>query len=346
MHDCPTLGRVPDRVREILQSGAESDIIFLMIMQENTIKIVEKSARMRLPMRRARSLLVVLIAVVGVLLAPPVAAQEGGGEETGETVEASEEQASLNDQGVRAIGNGDYVKAISLLEEALYLGELNITYLNLGRAYQKAGRCKKARETLQKVSSAPAVQRPSAGFIESKANQYLDELEEQCEFGDEQADAAEGDDTGDGDAEDDQALADKDAPDDAGPDDEDSSKDSVEPPPSTTSATGIALTGAGAVMILGATGMHFLWAQPTRNDVAGGVEPGDRVSDVSQEEYFQARDTANTIDTVALTTGIAGAAVAGIGVYFLLSDTGAERASTLRLSPSRDGMSATWMLRF
>jgi hypothetical protein len=39
-------------------------------------------------------------------------------------------------EAARTIINEDYPRAIALLEESLIRGELNITYVNLGRAYQ------------------------------------------------------------------------------------------------------------------------------------------------------------------------------------------------------------------
>lgn len=71
------------------------------------------------------------------------------------------EQQNLNDQAVQALTEENYAKAISYLEEALYIGGLNVSYLNLGRAYQRLGNCRKAKEALRKVPEAPRVEKPA-----------------------------------------------------------------------------------------------------------------------------------------------------------------------------------------
>ncbi|MGM0558623.1 MAG: tetratricopeptide repeat protein [Myxococcota bacterium] len=224
-----------------------------------------------------------------------------------ETVEPTDEQARLNDQGVRALGEEDYVKAISLLEEARYLGELNITYLNLGRAYQLAGRCEKARESLQKVFAAPKVEKPPAGLIESKAREFLEVLESTCPA--------------------------------------ESSKSDGQDRSSTRTA-GIITTSLGGAMMAGAVGLHFLWAEQIRRDATDGLPTDEPVTRTSQRAFYRERDRANTIDTVALGTAIVGGAATGIGLYLWLSDKEAESTSHFQIAPSNHGIQAAWTLRF
>lgn len=297
---------------------------------------------------RPRTALCLVLVVAGFMATTPAFAQDG--DEPRETVEATDEQARLNDQAVRAIGKEDYVKAISLLEEALYLGKLNITYLNLGRAYQLAGRCEQARRALRNVPTAPAVEKPPAGFIEAKAEEYLNELEEDCDFEDETAkkDDQTDEKTDKKETLDDDATADAETTEDKDTDpvaDED-----VDPPPTTdpggSNVPGIIMTSTGGAMVLGAVGMHFLWAEPTRREVADGIEEGDRVSTVSQREYFEARDKANRIDTAALITGLSGAAVTGVGLFLWLSEPNTEGRTRFQLAPSKDGVRASWTIRF
>ena len=57
----------------------------------------------------------------------------------------SESQLQLNEEGSEAFKKGNYDEAVRRFEASLLVGELNITYLNLGRAYFKIGDCKKAR---------------------------------------------------------------------------------------------------------------------------------------------------------------------------------------------------------
>lgn len=72
----------------------------------------------------------------------------------------SDDQVKLNQSAVEAILAEDYEKAAGLLEASLELGQLNVTWLNLGRAYQKLGRCDEARKAYLSVVTAPAVDEP------------------------------------------------------------------------------------------------------------------------------------------------------------------------------------------
>jgi hypothetical protein len=251
-----------------------------------------------------------------VLLGPAPAWSQGqDASEQDETVEPTDEQARLNDQGVRAIGDEDYVKAISLLEEAKFLGALNITYLNLGRAYQLAGRCEKARESLQKVFDAPKVEKPPAGLIESKATEYLKVLETTC------------------------------------PTAANSGEDGIENPGATdrdasTRTAGIITTSIGGAMLASAAGLHFVWAEGIRSTATEGLPTNEPVTSTSQQDFYDDRDRANTVDTVALGTAIAGTVATGVGLYLWLSDTGETSVSRFIIAPSRDGARAVWTLRF
>ena len=241
-------------------------------------------------------------------MSPEPAFAQGASDGAG-IVEATEEQVRLNDQGVRAISEEDYVKAISLLEEAKYLGELNITYLNLGRAYQLAGRCQKAREALEKVASAPKVEKPPPGLVESKAREYLGVLSETCT-------------------------------------EAQTSEETETTPSRSTKAAGIVITSAGGVLLASAAGMHFVWAEGIRDQATSGLATDEVVTSTTQREFYEERDRANTIDSVALGTAVAGGIATGLGLYLWLSDSGSESASSLQVAPSADGVRATWTLRF
>lgn len=125
---------------------------------------------------------VAMLAVGG--FAPEAYAQEPEGEgaepEVGAPVEPSAGQKTLNDEGVQALIAKDYERAVALLNESLALGELNITYLNLGRAYQKLGQCVEAKKAYLNAVSAPVVEEPAQRIVDAKADQYLAELEEEC----------------------------------------------------------------------------------------------------------------------------------------------------------------------
>jgi hypothetical protein len=208
-----------------------------------------------------------LLSLFCLLLASPALAQDG----SDVTRSPSKKQTQLNEDGVRALAEGDHVRAISILEESLYLGEFNIAYLNLGRAYQLAGQCEKAAETLQKVDDALRVEEPSPGFVEAKAEQYLRELEESCAV---------------------ETVTDEDSAASAGvtePVDTDS----------TRQLWGIVATSTGGALMASAVGMHFLWAEPIRDDARNSTG-GDTVRGISQQEYVDAESRANSVDTAAL----------------------------------------------
>lgn len=96
------------------------------------------------------------------------------------TVEPSNAQLELNNRAVKAIVAKDYPKAVRLFRSSLDLGELNITYVNMGRAYQYMGNCKDAEKAFDKALSAPAVAQPSADKIAAVIAKYRKELKESC----------------------------------------------------------------------------------------------------------------------------------------------------------------------
>ena len=92
------------------------------------------------------------------------------------TVKPTEAQFQLYQEGSEAFGQGDYKKAVDLFKASLHLGELNITYLNMGRAYFKMGQCDKARESYDKAQRAPAIAQPAPALVRQKIDQYRAEL--------------------------------------------------------------------------------------------------------------------------------------------------------------------------
>jgi tetratricopeptide (TPR) repeat protein len=118
---------------------------------------------------RFSSLLLVVLAVA--IPATATAAQDGE-----DFAEPTERQYELNEEALSEMSKGEYAKAASLLQESLHVQPLNITYLNLGRSYQKMDRCQDAREALEKVESAPRVEKPEPALIQKKADEYLAEI--------------------------------------------------------------------------------------------------------------------------------------------------------------------------
>ncbi|MFU8804828.1 MAG: hypothetical protein ACNA8W_13520 [Bradymonadaceae bacterium] len=109
-----------------------------------------------------------------------VAMMVGGGEAFAGEAEESEAQYDMNRAGVEAVLEEDYPRAIQLFKGSLALGELNITYLNLGRAQQRSGQCRDAAAAYQAVFEAPKVSSPSPREVEALARQYHSELERDC----------------------------------------------------------------------------------------------------------------------------------------------------------------------
>ncbi len=97
-----------------------------------------------------------------------------------ETTEITQTQRDLNARGVAAISDGDYERAIRLLQSSLDVGELNVTHANLGRSYQHAGRCKEAEQHFVKALDAPPVKEPSRRAIADAIAGYRAEMEREC----------------------------------------------------------------------------------------------------------------------------------------------------------------------
>ncbi|MEL6181195.1 MAG: hypothetical protein AAFS10_19720, partial [Myxococcota bacterium] len=83
-------------------------------------------------------------------------------------------------EGAKASNEGDYAKAVRLLKVSLDLGATNVTYLNLGRALQKAGECEEARHAYDKALLAPPVENPSPDKVRAIAFKYQQELNARC----------------------------------------------------------------------------------------------------------------------------------------------------------------------
>ncbi len=113
-----------------------------------------------------------LLAVV-VLVALPAAADE-------DIVQPEKLQFELYQKGSDAYRDGDYKKAIELFEASLAMGPLNLTYLNLGRAYFKVGQCDKASEAYGKARTAPKIANPTPMQVLQKIEEYVAELPTSC----------------------------------------------------------------------------------------------------------------------------------------------------------------------
>ncbi|MFU8802351.1 MAG: tetratricopeptide repeat protein [Bradymonadaceae bacterium] len=97
-----------------------------------------------------------------------------------DTVQPTTAQLELNEQGVEAIIAENYDEAVNLFQASLSLGRLNITHINLGRAYQRAGDCFKAEEQYQLTLDAPVIADPPPSQIGQTVRRYRQELQESC----------------------------------------------------------------------------------------------------------------------------------------------------------------------
>jgi hypothetical protein len=240
-------------------------------------------------------------------LSSPAAAQSS------EFVEPTDRQLELNDEALSHMNDGEYAKAASLMQESLHIGPLNITYLNLGRSYQKMDRCSDAREALQKVESAPKVRSPEPDFIEKKARDYLAEIGE----------------SGCADALDDEPMG-----------------TAIDVPAKGNRAV-IGWTSLGAGAALMGVGVLFqLQAAGLRDDIRS-IEADENgvTNEFTRSTAIDKKNQANTFSTLALSTGVAGLIFAGIGGY-MLSTQSAERASKLRLRVGPGTGRVVWTLRF
>lgn len=95
-------------------------------------------------------------------------------------MEVSNAQEELNKKAFEASLAGDFEKAVQLLEASLRLGELNVTYLNLGRAHAKLHRCIEAQKAYKQTLDAPFVKTPSKEQVTKVLDDYMQELLAEC----------------------------------------------------------------------------------------------------------------------------------------------------------------------
>lgn len=113
-----------------------------------------------------------LIGVVLTTAAPDAHAQE-------KFAAPSEAQVQLYVKAIEAIDADNFEEAIDLLKSSLALGELNIIYLNLGRAYFKNGQCDEAEAAFAKVLTSPKIAEPSPDTIAATLEEFRGDLS-QC----------------------------------------------------------------------------------------------------------------------------------------------------------------------
>ncbi|MEO1268084.1 MAG: hypothetical protein AAFX99_08300 [Myxococcota bacterium] len=94
--------------------------------------------------------------------------------------EPTASQIDYYNRANQAYQEGDYTKAVTLLEVALDEGEINILYLNLGRALSKLGRCEEAEKMYGKALKAPSMASPTAAQVKAKIDEYRNDMKREC----------------------------------------------------------------------------------------------------------------------------------------------------------------------
>lgn len=89
-------------------------------------------------------------------------------------------QMRYNRDAVAAMHAGDHQQAVLLLRSALTLGELNMTWLNLGRAQHHLRQCEPAADAFDRVADAPAVETPSRAEVAAVLETWRAELDTAC----------------------------------------------------------------------------------------------------------------------------------------------------------------------
>jgi tetratricopeptide (TPR) repeat protein len=296
---------------------------------------------MRGPLYSIRSLLG--LALVALLSLPGLAAAQDGGDEPAEerpSADLTEEQLVLNDEGVRSLIEGDYAGAVAMLTRSIKLGPSNVAYLNLGRAYQKLGDCEQAREALETVDEAPVVENPPPSEVNGRAEEFLSELEHECET-EEPADEP-------GDTDEPSAASDSQALDEP-PESAELPNPNLRPETPPESGGGAKtwgiLTISTAAVLLGGSATMFVLAQSERSPYLD-TSDADIITDNTQVDAEDAEIAANRFETIGWALGGTGAALAGVGVYLLVKKEAPRRAGRLSLEPSRNGVSISWRTSF
>jgi tetratricopeptide (TPR) repeat protein len=242
-----------------------------------------------------------------------------------EPAKASDEQIELNDEALEAISDGNHARAASLLEESIHLGELNVTYLNLGRAYQLLGRCEAAQRALDKAEDAPQVASPAPELVDKKIDEYRADVDATCEQ-EEPDEAAE-------------------APIGESADEEGSQS----PPPNTSHdgsrrTWGYAALGSGVAVGVGA-GLLKWGAASRRADIDSADTDGDGFADtMTRQQALTRQDHANLFDTLALSGAVVSGTLIGTGLYLIF--TAEPSTSQVSVTPGSDSVNVTWKVRF
>lgn len=94
----------------------------------------------------------------------------------------NDRQLTANKAGAQAMQSGNMEAAASIFKKSIQDdGDLNVTYLNLGRALQKAGKCAEAADAYQRaLETNRCVPSPNPEKVRELTAQYRVELEATC----------------------------------------------------------------------------------------------------------------------------------------------------------------------
>jgi tetratricopeptide (TPR) repeat protein len=99
-----------------------------------------------------------------------------------EDVIVAPSEAQLLDAAAAAksFDEGDYQGAVAALRAALRKGKVNLFYVNLGRAYFRAGECAQADAAYASAVDSPSVAEPAPAEVRKKVVEYRKELLDTC----------------------------------------------------------------------------------------------------------------------------------------------------------------------
>lgn len=149
-----------------------------MLLQQPPLRKTPTSAR-RIARRKqatqaTRAALGAALGALAVSVAPaPAQAQDAGA--------LTPEQDAIMVKARAAYRDGSYSEAAKLYDEAVKAGaDFNITYLNKGRALQRAGECDGAAAAYGAVLDARPINDPSPDTIRGALTRYQEQLGQQC----------------------------------------------------------------------------------------------------------------------------------------------------------------------
>lgn len=134
-----------------------------------------------------RPCLLIVTTLMATLASTPAYTQDGAPAEEApedQIVEPSPAQLEMNQKAIEAVQKKNFDAAITFFKASLELAPLNITYLNMGRTYQRMGECVQAKEIYRKARITNLkVADPTPADVDKVLNEYEAELHRTCVYG-------------------------------------------------------------------------------------------------------------------------------------------------------------------